>query len=85
MERVPFCDIDAVILSQLSYTRLAGIVGEGFGSMPVTIGEAAAIVLMEPERLKQEDDDDLWQLLGESPRFKDLILTGYVDRFDIAA
>ena len=85
MEGVPFCDVDAVILSQLSYTRLAGVVAEHFWDEPVTVGEAAETVLAEPERLKQGEDDDLWQLLAESPRFKDLALTGYVDRFDIAA
>ena len=84
MERVPFCDVDAVILSQLSYTRLTGVVAENFWDEPVTIEAAAETVLAEPERLKQGEDDDLWQLLAESPRFKDLVLTGYVDRFDIA-
>lgn len=85
MERVPFCDVDAVILSQLSYTRLTGVVTENFWGEPVTIEAAAKIVLEEPERLKQNEDEELWQLVMESDRFKDLVLTGYVDRFDIAA
>jgi hypothetical protein len=84
VEKVPFCDVDALILSQLSYTRLTGIVSEGFDGIPVTIEEAGKIDLAEPERLKQSEDDDLWKLVMESPRFKDLILTGHIDHFDIA-
>ncbi len=84
MERVPFCDVDALILSQLSYTRLTGVVAENFWGEPVTMEEAARIVLAEPERLKQDEDEELWQLAMESARFKDLVLIGYVDRFDIA-
>ena len=85
MEKVPFCDVDALILSQLCYTRLTGIVGETFDGIPVTIEEAAKAVLEEPDRLKQDEDDDLWKLIMESNRFKNLILTGHIDRFDIAA
>ena len=83
MEKVPFCDVDALILSQLSYTRLTGIVSEAFDGEPVTIEAAGRIVLAEPERLKQDEDDDLWQLVMESERFRDLTLTGHIDRFDI--
>lgn len=84
VEKVPFCDVDALILSQLSYTRLSGIVGEGFYQEPVTIAEAAKIIMEEPQRLKQDEDNMLWSLLAESPRFRDFVLQGYVDRFDIA-
>lgn len=83
MEKVPFCDVDALILSQLSYTRLTGIVSEAFDGEPMTIEAAGRIVLAEPERLKQDEDDDLWQLVMESERFRDLTLTGHIDRFDI--
>jgi len=83
MERVPFCDVDALILSQLSYTRLTDIVPESFEGEPVTIEAAARIVLAEPDRLKQGEDDELWQLVMESERFKNLALTGHVDRFDV--
>lgn len=83
MEKVPFCDVDAAILSQLSYTRLTGIVEEAFDGQSVTIREAGAKVLAEPERLKQSEDDDLWKLAMESDRFQNLILTGHVDHFDI--
>jgi len=83
MERIPFCDVDALILSQLSYTRLTDIVPESFEGEPVTIKAAARTVLAEPDRLKQDEDDDLWKLAMESARFKDLILTGHIDHFDI--
>lgn len=83
MEKVPFCDVDAAILSQLSYTRLTGIVAEAFDGQSVTIREAGAKVLTEPERLKQSEDDDLWKLAMESARFQDLILAGHIDHFDI--
>ena len=85
MEVVPFCDVDAMILSQLSYTRLTGIVGEPFDGEPVTIAAAGEIVLSEPERLKQSEDDDLWKLVMESDRFRNLVLAGHVDHFDIEA
>ena len=83
MEKVPFCDVDALILSQLVYTRLTDIVSEDFDGEPVTIGAAGRIALAEPERLKQDEDDDLWKLAVESARFKDLVLTGHIDHFDI--
>ena len=83
MEKVPFCDVDALILAQLSYSRLTDIVDEAFDGEPVTLGEAGAKVLAEPDRLKQAEDDDLWKLAIESDRFKDLVLRGHVDRFDI--
>ncbi|MBR3756395.1 MAG: DUF2974 domain-containing protein [Firmicutes bacterium] len=84
MEKVPFCDVDALILSQLSYTRLTGIVAEGPGGAPVTIEEAGKLVLTEPNRLKQDEDEDLWNLIMKSDRFRDLVLTCHIDRFDIA-
>ena len=76
MEKVPFCDVDALIFSQLSYSRLTDIVSEAFDGPPVTIAQAGRQVLAEPDRLKQSEDDDLWKLLIESDRFKDLVLTG---------
>ena len=85
-ESVPFCDVDALILSQLSYTRMSGIVGESFLGQRTTIGEMAEIALAEKTRLKQVDEDEeLWQAVKDSPRFRDLQLTGYVDRFDVAS
>lgn len=83
MEKVPFCDVDALIFSQLSYSRLTDIVSEAFDGPPVTIVQAGRQVLAEPDRLKQSEDDDLWKLLIESDRFKDLVLTGHIDHFDI--
>jgi len=85
MEKVPFCDVDALILSQLSYTRLTGIVEEGFDGQPVTLGTVGKTVLAEPDRLKQDEDDELWKMAMESTRFKDLGLLGHIDRFDIKA
>lgn len=86
MESVPFCDVDALILSQLSYTSMQGVIDESFGGRCVTIAEMADTALKEKSRLKQTDEDeDLWQTIKKSPRFKDLQLTGYVDRFDIAS
>ncbi len=84
MERVPLCDVDSLILSQMSYTTMHGMVTESFLGQHVTIGEMAEVALEEKQRLKQEEDEGLWRRLNESPRFKDLELVGYVDRFDVA-
>jgi len=85
MERVPLCDVDGLILSQMSYTTMHGVVTESFLGQIVTIGDMAEVALTEQQRLKQEEDEELWHRLKESPRFKDLELAGYVDRFDVAS
>ncbi len=85
MDKIPFCDIDAIILAQLSYTRLGTIVAEEFNGKQITIEKAADFVLWDKTRLKDDDDEELWQLLKTSPRFKDLVLVGHLDRFDIEA
>lgn len=85
IERVPFCDIDGLILSQMSYTRMHGVVTESFLGQHVTVEEMAEVTLEEEQRLKQEEDEGLWRRLKESSRFKELELVGYVDRFDAAS
>ena len=86
MESVPFCDVDALILSQLSYTRMDGIVSASFVGPAATVTEMAEMALKEKHRLKQtEEDEELWTKVKDSARFKDLQLVGYVDRFDAAS
>lgn len=84
-ENVPLCDIDALILSQLVYTNMAGIADEPFLGQSVTLGEIASCALEEKRRMKQDEDKDLWLMIKDSFRFKDIEVVGYVDRFDVAA
>ena len=47
LQDVPFCEVDAVILTRLSYLPFGGVVGEE----PISLGDAAARVkrLLGPE------------------------------------
>ena len=84
LQAVPFCEVDAVILTRLSYLPFGGIVGEA----PVSLGDAAARVrrLLGPEgdgrEVRNGRDLLLLDALVDSPRFSALSLAGYVERFD---
>ena len=82
----PFHTVDALILAQLSYLPLDGIVsGEMDDGIPLR--EAAAA--FDPEQADQkqisfcyEQDQMLLQKLGQSASFADIRLTGYISRTD---
>ena len=84
LQAVPFCEVDAVILTRLSYLPFGGVVGEA----PVSLGDAAARVrrLLGPEgdgrEVRNGRDFLLLDALVDSPRFSVLSLAGYVERFD---
>ncbi len=80
----PFCTVDALILAQLGYILLDGIV-PGQLDRSVTLAEAADAY--EPELVDQsqrsfcyEQDQVLLQKLGQSERFGEIRLSGYVSR-----
>ena len=87
LERVPFCEVDHLVLCRLAYIPLAGAVTAALDAAPVSLGDAVELVLAEygkkdgPE-LRMKEDIRLLKLLRESSRFTGMRLTGYVDIFD---
>lgn len=87
-EQDPFHLPDALILSQLSYVPLNGIVPESF-SESVTIQDAAfrfdpAVVPEQTKSFTYDQDCTLLRRLAESPRFRSLSLSGFVSRTETA-
>ena len=85
----PFNEIDALILSQFGYVPLSGVVPENF-SRGVTIEKAyrrysPADVSPKQRIISFEQDNLLFQLMAESERYKDILLTGYTDIIDTEA
>lgn len=86
----PFSDVDALILSRLSYIPFDGIVEPSFQARPVALGEAAKKCLelvRQPDstrRFRIDTDEDLLTRLTASSRFSNLQLCGYVNRFNEA-
>ncbi len=87
MLSVPFCDVDMLILSRMSYIPFDDIVA----SVPLDEGitlKAAALKVLEKKEASQdkfffalEEDEELLNALIESERFSSLILTAYANIF----
>lgn len=82
-EQVPFGPVDGLILSTMCYVRLLGIVPSR-PDKSVSIKQAARSFLSLPlkeqeEKVRVKQDIDLMASLVESPRFADLMLSGYTD------
>lgn len=81
----PFNPVDALILCRLSYIPFDGVVGD-FSAAPVPLLPAAQKCLRLVEKgersLRMEDDARLLETLMAAPRFRDMRLEGYVNRFD---
>lgn len=77
-----FNDIDAVILSRLSYLPFDGIVSDCFQNY-TTVSQAADRMFSEGEpSFLWEGDDRLMKELAQSERFCGMKLSGYVNRVD---
>lgn len=77
LERVPFCPVDGLVLSVLSYAQFEGMVPEG-ASGPVPLGRAAEECLaLFPDRREAA----LLRALADAPRFARMELCRYADRF----
>ncbi len=83
-EKDPFHPVDALILAQFSYLPCDGIVPKQF-SESVTLADVAAE--FDPAHVDEKQisfcylqDQELLRKLGESARFQDIRLTGYVSR-----
>lgn len=84
MDQVPFCPVDALILSALSYVHFGELIPQG-GGASTSIGQAAQAYLDAPAgkrgRCRCEEDLKLLRALTEAPRFSHLLLSQYEDRF----
>jgi len=79
----PFNDIDGLILAELGYVPLDDIVPSDF-SMAITVENA--FKAYSPERVPEKSrivtfaqDNQLFEAMARSERFKDILLTGYVN------
>ena len=87
LDRVPLCDVDALLLSYLSYMPYDNIVGDAFDG-GISLRDAAQKLLEVNEREKTplaynvKEDRKLLAALMESARFGDIRLVGYTNRVD---
>ena len=82
LEKIPFCELDAMILARLSYLPLEVIVSADM-AQTITIREASdRIAVKEASEYLWKGDDRLIGMLGESERFRHLKLSGFVNRID---
>ena len=88
VRQVPLGEVDALILSYLSYLPFNGIVNEGVGGERVTLSDAAHALLERNEReggslaYSVKDDRRLLTALAQTERFGTMRLCGYVNRVD---
>lgn len=81
----PFCAVDSLILSQLSYLNFDGLVpgpGEGDPVPLLRLADGETVAAMVKGVRAPELNAKLFRLLAESPRFQDLRLSAYVNRID---
>lgn len=84
LDRTPFCPVDGLILSTLSYIHFDGLAPRGAeGAVP--LGQAAESYLVLPSSLRGrrrcEEDLELLRALAAAPRFARLGLCACADRF----
>lgn len=79
----PFNPADSLILCRLSYLPFDGALPAGF-SEPVELHEAAERLLACPRAYRLEDDVRLLRALSAAPRFRNALLSGFVNRIDPA-
>ncbi len=82
-EQVPFGAVDGLILTTMCYVRLLGIVSPR-PDRTISLREAALNFLDLPQeekekRVRVKRDIDLMAVLAETPRFCNLMLSGYTD------
>lgn len=86
--QVPLGEVDALILSYLSYMPMDGIVSGEDGSEPVPLRDAALAMLGRSERENSplaysvKDDRKLLAALAQSVRFGTMRLCAFVNRVD---
>ena len=85
--QVPLGEVDALVLSYLSYMPFDGMVGEEFSADGAMLHDAAAYFLeygLTSSCMIDSEKEDcrLLEAIRDSERFGMLRLTGYVNRFD---
>ena len=84
LSQSPFQDVDAFILSTMSYIFLDGVAAENMEET-ITISEMAERFLARPQaewKLRVPEDEKLLRALQESERFMHMELCGYVNKLD---
>lgn len=87
VSQVPLGEVDALVLSYLSYMPFDGMVSEGFSSGGALMSDAAEYFLEHGLSSScmidsAKDDCRLLEAVRDSERFGSMRLTGYVNRFD---
>lgn len=88
VEQVPLCEVDALILSYLSYMPFDGIVGDAPEGGGIPLAQAAMALLLANEQdgidlaYSVRDDRMLLPAVAASERFGGMRLVGYVNRYD---
>lgn len=87
-ENTPFCPVDALVFGRISYLPFDGVVSSRFSDEPMKLGVAARQVshLIEQgeyrELLQKADDEKLLHEIIENKRFSELLVAGYVNKYD---
>lgn len=87
LAQVPLDEVDALVLSYLSYMPFEGVVGEAFSASGALLSDAAEYFLENGLSSScmidsTRDDCQLLQAVKDSERFGTMRLTGYVSRYD---
>lgn len=87
VNQAEFNNVDALILSRLSYIPFEGIVTGEF-SQKITVGEAAEIFFAMEEKANEVNmpqDTELLRAIAKCDRFIDMSLSGYVNEIDLVS
>ncbi len=90
---VPLCEVDALILCQLSYMKLDGIVSSTFSQKPgqaLTLEEASQAYSSAPDYAERSNvgalinplSVELLQKAGATKRFGSLLVSGFINKID---
>ena len=83
LDKIPFCELDAAVLTRLSYLPLDVIVSADL-TKKITLLEATerALAAKKPSDYIWKGDDRLLRILSTCKRFQDLKLSGFVNSID---
>lgn len=83
LDKIPFCELDAAVMTRLSYLPLDVVVSADF-AQTITLGEAAerALATKKPSDYLWKGDDQLMQIIKDCGRYQNLKLSGFVNRID---
>ncbi|MBQ7784951.1 MAG: DUF2974 domain-containing protein [Clostridia bacterium] len=87
MYQVPLGEVDALVLSYLSYMPFDGIVSGSFGGKGVRLGDACAQLLEQGAKSvcmtdSEQEDCSLLYEVQRSVRYAGIRLIGYINRYD---